>query len=282
MFDLNNALMDKISYEIKDDKLTKAYEKAKEIVKELIKPGMTDLEKELILHNYVVTHSRYDDLYTQKGIVTPDSASAYGTLIKGVSVCFGYSGAMQMLLNLSNIECQLVVTEKHVWNIVKIDGEYYHLDATWDDPIPDMGNHLTLKYFNLSDNANKNDHIWESSHYKACTNDRFSYLRDMDFPVYQDGWIYYSSISDGYKLYKMRIDGSNKEKLSNDYAKYILVNDNYIYFSNYSKCGHLYKIDINGKDQKQLNSENCKTIGIENGILKYTNDNGHTKTIKIR
>ncbi len=290
VYDLNNALLGNIPYEIKDDKLKKAYEKAKEIVKELIKPGMTDLEKELILHNYLVTHSRYDiDGYKNNNKVL-NAGNAYGILVNGIGVCAGYAEAMQLVLNLSGVECKYIVGkangqhgyERHAWNIVKIDGEYYHLDATWDDPIPDMGNHLTLNYFNLSDNAIKNDHLWESSHYKACTSDRFSYLRDMNFPIYQDGWIYYSSISDGYRLYKMRIDGSNKEKLSNDYAKYILVDGKYIYFSNYSKCGHLYKIDINGKDEKQLNSENCKTIGIENGILKYTNDNGCTKTIKIR
>lgn len=152
IYDLNNALLGNISYEIKEDKLTKAFEKAKEIVKELIKPEMTDLEKELILHNYVVTHSKYDIDNYKKDKITVDEGSAYGILVKGIGVCSGYAESLQLLLNLSNVECRWVVgmagqpgnTGLHAWNIVKIDGEYYHLDATWDDPVPDMGNHLTV------------------------------------------------------------------------------------------------------------------------------------------
>lgn len=288
--ELIDSLSSNIPYEIKYDKHKKAYEKAKGIVKELIKPGMKDIEKEFVLHNYVVTHAKYNvDNYKKKN-VTLDDASAYGILVNGIGVCAGYAEAMQLLLNLSGVECKYIMGmangprgyELHAWNIVKIDGEYYHLDATWNESVPEMYIYQTLKYFNPSDDIIKSDHKWEKNYYEACTSDRFSYLRDMDFPVYQDDWIYYSSMSDGYRLYKMRIDGSSKEKLSNAYAKYILVESKNIYFSNYSNKGYLYKIDINGKDEKQLNNENCRKIDIENGILKYTNDMGTTKTMKIR
>lgn len=290
IYDLNNALLGNIPYEIKEDKLTKAFEKAKEIVKELIKPEMTDLEKELILHNYVVTHSEYDIDNYEKDKITVDAGSAYGILVKGIGVCSGYAESLQLLLNLSNVECRWVVgmagqpgnTGLHAWNIVKIDGEYYHLDATWDDPVPDMGNHLTLQYFNLPDDVIEVNHTWEKSNYNACTSKKFSYFRDMAFPVYQDGWIYYSSLSDENGLYKIRIDGSKKERLSNDDSLYILIDGKNLYFSNYSNGGYLYRMNIYGKDKKQLTSEYSEAISIENGILKYKTKKGDIKSLSIR
>lgn len=52
------------------------------------------------------------------------------------------------------------------------------------------------------------------------------------------------------------VDGSNKEKLNNDSAKYFLVDGKYIYFSNWSNKGNLYGMDINGEDENKISLMN--------------------------
>lgn len=285
VFDLNNALLGKIDFEIKEDKLILAYDKAKEIVKSLIKPGMSELEKELVLHNYIITNTKYDVENYSKDIITLDASSSYGILVKGVGVCGGYAESMQLLLNLAGVECHWIAGEAgtpgntglHAWNIVKIDGEYYQLDPTWDDPVPDLGNRIILNYFNISDDEISKDHKWNKSLYKSCKSKRFSYLRDMDQVIYKDGWIYYSSISDDFKLYKISIDGKNKKKISDDSVNYLSIYDDYIYYSNYSYGGYLFKISLDGKDIFQLNETLSEDIQVKGDWIFYKTKSGTYK-----
>lgn len=219
IYDLNNAILGGVDFEIKEDRLIKAFDKAKEIVKSEIKPGMTDLEKEIVLHNYVVKSTKYNVENYEKERITLDDGSAYGVLVNGIGVCSGYAESMQLLLNLSGVECFWVVGEAglpndmglHAWNIVKIDGEYYHLDATWDDPIPDRGDKISFNYFNLSDDKISSNHKWNKSLYKECNSNRFSYLWKLKNPYYKDGWIYYDDTY-GTK-YKMKPDGSDSQEV---------------------------------------------------------------------
>ena len=62
-----------------------------------------------------------------------DLSSIYGALVNKKAVCAGYAKATQYLLNLCGIECLYVTSDTHAWNMVKIEGEYYHLDTTWGD-----------------------------------------------------------------------------------------------------------------------------------------------------
>lgn len=120
----------------------------------------TDYEKELYFHNYVCDATVYsEETFGNLG------DTAYSSLIDGKAICEGYSRAMQMLLDRAGIYNYLVVgdgvsddgTEPHMWNIVKIDGENYHLDATWDD----TGNEdkVGYLYFNVNDDFISNDHL---------------------------------------------------------------------------------------------------------------------------
>ncbi len=77
--------------------------------------------------------------------------SAYGALVDGHSQCEGYAFAMSLLCDRSGIE-NVVVTgtnslgATHAWNKVNIDGEWYNIDCTWDDPIIKYENPLFLKH----------------------------------------------------------------------------------------------------------------------------------------
>ena len=76
---------------------------------------------------------------------------------------------MYRLLNQAGIKCIYVAGPTHAWNIVKIAGKYYQVDATWDDPVSSDGkNILSHKYFNKSDAFFKKDHVWDTSAYPKC------------------------------------------------------------------------------------------------------------------
>ena len=61
------------------------------------------------------------------------SQSIYSVFCMDKTVCAGYAKALQYLLNLCGIECTYVTSETHAWNLIKLEGEYYHIDVTWGD-----------------------------------------------------------------------------------------------------------------------------------------------------
>ena len=69
----------------------------------------------------------------EEGNVPDDLRSIYGVFVKKAAVCAGYAKAVQYLLNALGIECAYYSNGEHAWNIVNLEGAYYHLDATWGD-----------------------------------------------------------------------------------------------------------------------------------------------------
>lgn len=159
-------------------------EKADEIISAIIKPGMSDYQKELAIHDYIVRNARYDRDNYYKGTIPKLDYTAYGILVDGVGVCEGYAKAMTLLSSKAGIESIIVTgeafsneqngsAENHAWNIVKIDGHYYQVDTTWDDY--DYGNTVDYDYFNITDSQMAIDHTWDRSKYPQCTSTEESY-----------------------------------------------------------------------------------------------------------
>ena len=120
---------------------------------------VTDYEKELLFHDYICENTVYDmNTFGNVG------ASVHNTLINGRAVCEGYARAMQILLDKSGIYNYLVIgdgtadgeTEPHMWNVVKLNNENYHLDVTWNDN--DETNIPSYIYFNVTDEQISRDH----------------------------------------------------------------------------------------------------------------------------
>lgn len=163
-------------------KLKRAYNRAVEIVSEIIEPNMSDYEKAKVIHDYVVNTSSYDleaaDQFL-KGVASDANAfTAYGILINQRGVCQGYAEAVQILLSLAGIQSELVIGEarddsgtyiSHMWNMVTIDGECYMLDATWDDPVGPR-DVLLHDYFLVDSETLKKTHRWAYDEYPPCDN----------------------------------------------------------------------------------------------------------------
>ena len=95
----------------------------------------TDYEKEKRIYEIVCANIDY--------VYTDYDQSAYGAIIEGECVCAGYTKMMGILLNGAGIEAVGVTSPTHGWNVVKIDGVWYNVDATWDD-----GAYVYYSYFN--------------------------------------------------------------------------------------------------------------------------------------
>lgn len=97
-----------------------------------IPDGSSDYEKVLYVHDYIAENTEYD----YDGARAPEFGlwgSSYGCLVQGKAVCSGYAEAFQYIMNRLGIECGICTGSNHEWNYVKVDGEYYWTDITWDD-----------------------------------------------------------------------------------------------------------------------------------------------------
>ena len=108
----------------------------------------TDYDKEKYVYMALINKVDYDKtaLYNQ---------SAYSALVMNKSVCAGYTRAFQLIMQKLRIPTYFVLgyaKEDHAWNIVKLNGEYYNVDLTWDD----TGG--VFKHFNLTDKEISDTH----------------------------------------------------------------------------------------------------------------------------
>ena len=100
--------------------------------------GWTDVEKALYLNDYLAENCQYDqNAYEQDNTTERMPFTIYGALVNQICVCQGYARAFVILANALDLEAELVDSASlgHEWNAVKIDGIWYMLDVTWDDPV---------------------------------------------------------------------------------------------------------------------------------------------------
>lgn len=117
-----------------------------------IDPTMTDLQKVKAIHDYLVSTVSYDYEIIQLGFMRRSSFSVYGALVDQRAVCQGYALAFQMLMNRLGIPSLFVSSEamNHAWNMVRIGDDWYHVDSTWDDPVPDIPERVQYQTFMVS------------------------------------------------------------------------------------------------------------------------------------
>ena len=144
-----------------------------EVIASLSDPD-DEWQTELEIHDYIVENCGY---YIAENAHV--YSSAYGALVNGEAACEGYSKAMQLLLDRAGIENYIICGKTtnqdgeigpHMWNVVKINGDFYHVDCTWDDPNTGekdktYENHI---YFNVDDETISKTH-YEFPDYFECT-----------------------------------------------------------------------------------------------------------------
>lgn len=141
-----------------------------EIISEVIVDGMDEFEKERAIHDWIIKWTDYDrEIHNNAPDAKPDpnNDNPYGLLVNKRSICSGYSSTFQLFMDFLGIECITVNGTsgdsflEHAWNMVHINGAWYCVDVTWDDPYDvDLTDDIMYKYFNVT-----SDFLWENNHH---------------------------------------------------------------------------------------------------------------------
>lgn len=143
-----------------NEKQLELYQKYMDVLAQTTSDKQTDYQNELAIHDYIVSNFSY--------VNQPDTRyNAYQALINGEGVCSGYTECFKTFMDLLGIENNTISGEssgeRHIWNEVKLDNEWYQVDVTWDDPINGNNQNIDHSYFNITDADMELDHTWDSN-----------------------------------------------------------------------------------------------------------------------
>ena len=154
-------------------------------VDKLVRPAknLSEWEKEKYVHDFICENIRYDKLKK------PYSHEIIGPLGQGVGVCEGIAKAVKVLLDELGVWCVIAICGnnpdkgikyRHTWNIVKVGGVYYHLDATFDNTLgkSDQVQDIRYDYFNLDDKSIFRDHEPLIAPAPHCTEHEHFYYKE--------------------------------------------------------------------------------------------------------
>lgn len=147
-----------------------------------ISADYSDVIKEKMIYEHVVQTITYDhnaaaniDNYR---LTLPHGFDIYGAAVEGKAVCEGYAKLFQYLCYAVGINSTQVIGVagggNHMWSAALIDGEWYQVDATWDD----TGKLMSYSYFNITNSKLSVDHQIDSSvlAVPSCTSTENSYI----------------------------------------------------------------------------------------------------------
>ena len=196
----NNQNILTFTYSMTDDEIKENQKlidnECKKIVSTIPKDA-SDFEKTLIVHDYITSHYEYDTSYQIRTL--PDTVKEKKCVCQGYSYLF-----MHIMNNYLNIECTSVpsIECNHMWNKIKIDGKWYNVDVTADDPTPNMSTYTNHSSFLLSDEDIKtvspslhsvwNDTQWDGTPAITAESDDYndSVVRSASNVAVMDGKIY--------------------------------------------------------------------------------------------
>lgn len=203
--------------------------------------SMSQMEQALAIHDYLILNCEYDEQRRQNGTLPAYSHSAYGALVSRFAVCDGYSHAFSYILeDKLGIPCELVTSDSmnHAWNLVSIDGAWYHVDVTWDDPLWDCIGRVGHKYFLLSDKVmsdSSHGHAnWSAGHTAVSDTYKQSFWTGIQsaFCYWRGNWYYaaYNGTSRSAELMKKKeILGSGGEPVYAEHQLWGAYGGSYMY-----------------------------------------------------
>lgn len=162
-----------------NEQQTAMYNRYCDILSSTVSSSNPDVINELTVHDYIVNNVRY--------VLDRNSDSpAYDALFNGSASCSGYTEVFQTLMDMAGIRCIPVTGQaggdSHIWNMVCLDGQWYHVDTTWDDPVGGDGT-IRHNYFNITDDDILLDHTIESGH-PAATGTDLAYYNVLGYTLF--------------------------------------------------------------------------------------------------
>lgn len=144
------------------------------IWKDIVTQDMSTEDIIYEFHDYIINHTKYDEAYESEirnGETTHSSARANGPLFEGYGICSGYTDVLSIVLDKLGLDNYKVASRTHVWNAVKINDEWKHIDLTWDDPVSEDHsiNNLLHKFYLIDtptlESFDIKDHSFDKSIY---------------------------------------------------------------------------------------------------------------------
>lgn len=264
--------------------------------------GMSDEEIVLAYHEYLTSTVAYAyEDYFNGTIAANHGYDMYGALVKHSCVCQGYAETMFYLLREAGLSCAIASSENinHAWNIVKIRGNWYHIDATWDDPVWDMPGRSYHDYFLVSfDTMNKNTLInhtkdrtdmvvsaqWGDTYTTAVdtTYESGKFWNGIEKAIfYKDGYWY--SISEGssktsFNINKYQYSTNINKVLYSGTAKWTTPSGGYypgVYSSIYLRGDNLYFTTPDSLNKIDITSTNVIPTELINIRTQYNSSTGN-------
>ncbi|MGE7953626.1 transglutaminase domain-containing protein [Lysinibacillus xylanilyticus] len=168
--------------------------------------GLSDLQKLQAAHDFIVLSAEYSK-ETEGSQYSP-----YTLLTENKGVCQAYALVLYRMLEMLGFEVQYVpgkVGEQlHAWVLVKLDNEWYHIDVTWDDPLPDRKGEVRYNYFLVSDRQLAQDHSWDYASFPAATSEAY-----IDFHRTSKVEVLTKPILDSYFTFDEGLSNLSKNKL---------------------------------------------------------------------
>ena len=264
--------------------------------------GMSDEEIVLAYHEYLTSTVAYAyEDYFNGTIAANHGYDMYGALVKHSCVCQGYAETMFYLLREAGLSCAIASSGNinHAWNIVKIHGKWYHIDATWDDPVWDMPGRSYHDYFLVSfDTMNKNTLInhtkdrtdmvvsaqWGDTYTTAVdtTYESGKFWNGIEKAIfYKDGYWY--SISEGssktsFNINKYQYSTNINKVLYSGTAKWTAPSGGYypgVYSSIYLRGDNLYFTTPDSLNKIDITSTNVTPTELINIRTQYNSSTGN-------
>ena len=168
-----------------DEKEKTILDEAVKAMSEFYRDDMSEKEAVIAAHDWIVTNLVYDQgelLAVPKK--TPDTENPYGALVLRQGICMGYTTLFQLFMDMIGIDSQIIhgdgmgvdVWEEHAWNLVEINGKYYHVDTTWDDFVPDEEGRMPFHMYTLvPDSAMEVLHRWNRDDFPKAESEDLLY-----------------------------------------------------------------------------------------------------------
>lgn len=262
-------------------------DKAREVLKEVIKDDMSDYEKEKAIYEWQINWVNYQDENLSPVNGGQDKSHLpYGVLKYHQAICVGNATTFKLFMDMLDIPCQIIhstVNGEHAWNLVKLEDDWYHVDITFDSG---TGGNIEYTYFNVPDSI-KDDgsYPWDHAEIPAAEGTKYCYM-------FRNA----VTLDNFYAIPKELKKAADKGKstasfilkdtngFTQDVANYIsdnlYVGTGTVYFGDSYAVGGkvIYVYNFRDQEEDTFDNENTETFEKLDRILQKLN-NGKTPTV---
>lgn len=261
----------------KKEKKVDAY--VQDFAKKFITDDMDDFHRAKAVNDFVVQLATYTDKGDSQG------QAVYELISKETGVCQAYALLAYRLFLAAGLDAKYVYgysdNQLHAWNLVSVNGDWYHIDTTWNDITPIEPYAISYAYFLVNDEKLSEDHIWANENYFAATSNTYDFMHDMWYADTIGNVIYYNSLDDD-MVYAYDLATKQNRQVTETACYYLAAFDDAIYCSDYDNAGFLTKIFINDGSEEVLLEEEVLNLFVDDkGVLFYETIDGekHSQTL---